>query len=346
MSIIALAAAAALGQASQASIVEISDFAGEIRIEQGTSFGARVERQDSEAPVSIDENRNGLIIDGGRDLRRWGCYGGWRESQVGRNRSSARAFDELPLLIITTPDPVALTIEDSIIQGRADDLASLDLGARSCGDFAAGDILGDANIRISGSMDVDTGDVGGEASVSVSGSGDITLGDVTGNLDARFSGSGDFEAGSSAEASIRASGSSDVTLGDVTGDLSLQISGSGDVEAGRVGDLSASTSGSGDVSVESSGGLSVRSSGSSEYTLESLNGPLSVEINGSGDVEIGSGRADIFTVSTGGSGGVSFGGVVGEADVRIRGSGDVRVNRVEGSQRVRATGSGDFRVSN
>ena len=107
MSIIALAAAAVLGQASDATNVQISDFAGEIRIEQGESFAARIERPDSEAPVSIDESGSGLIIDGGRDLRRWGCYGGWRETRVGRSRSSARPFEELPLLIITSPDPVA-----------------------------------------------------------------------------------------------------------------------------------------------------------------------------------------------------------------------------------------------
>jgi len=225
MSLLLTTALAALAQSS-APAITVTDFAGEIRIEAGSTLSARVERPGDAPEVQITDIANGLAIDGGQTLRRWGCYGRGEDRRIGRNRRSAIAFSEMPLLIITTPNPAEFSIDQSIFRGAAGDLASLSLSAGKCGAFVARDITGDAELRISGSMDIIVGDVGGEASVGISGSGDVRL-EQAGALDVRISGSGD------------------VTAGDVAGALSTSQSGSGDIEAGSSAEVEVRASGSG-----------------------------------------------------------------------------------------------------
>lgn len=324
MSLLVLAAAAI--QASGAPSISITDFAGEIRIEQGASLSARVERPDADGPVSIEEGANGLFIDGGRNMRRWGCRGGWGETRVGENRRSARPFDELPLLIITTPQPAALDLDDSIVRASLGDLAALDLGLPSCGSVEAGNVAGDAQVGLSGSADVSVGEIGGEARFGISGSGDAVAGDVGGALSISISGSGDVQAGDAASANVQVSGSGDIELGVLAGPLTYSASGSGDLD------------------LVSALGLDMRSGGSADLTLDRVDGPIAISLSGSSYVRIDEGRADPFTVRSSGSGAVSFGGTAANIDVRLSGSGDVRIGAVEGSQSVRTTGSGDFEV--
>ena len=158
---ILLTALAAVAQ-SAAPTVTVTDFAGEIRIEQGSTLSARVERQGSAPTVAIDNSNGNIVINGGQDTRRWGCYGRGEDRRVGRNRGNAQAFSEWPLLVITTPEPANFEIEDSVFRGAAGDLASLDLSAAKCGAFVADDVSGDASVRLSGSMDVNLGDVDGD----------------------------------------------------------------------------------------------------------------------------------------------------------------------------------------
>jgi hypothetical protein len=324
MSLLVLAAAAV--QASGAPTIAITDFAGEIRIEQGAALSARVERADPDGPVSIEETGAGLVIDGGRDMRSWRCSGGWRETRVGPRRGEARPFDELPLLIITAPEPAAFDLDDSIVRAEAGDLAALELGLAHCGAFQAGMIGGDARLGLSGSADVSLGDVGGDAAVAISGSSDVTLGDVTGALAVSISGSGDVQTGNAASLEARTSGSGGIDAGDIAGPLTYSASGSGDLAA------------------RSALGLDFSSSGSADLELGRLEGPLSVTLSGSGDAIIGDGRADPFQVRATGSGGVEFGGTAANVDVRLSGGGDVRVGAVEGAQNVRTTGGGDFEI--
>lgn len=325
MSLLAVTAAAAL-QASGAPALSITDFAGEIRIEQGASLAARIERPDADGPVSIEDGPDGLIIDGGRDMREWGCRGGWRETRVGADRRSARPFDELPLLIITTPNPAALQLEDSIVRATLGDLASLELGLSSCGSVRAGNVEGDASISLAGSADVELGDVGEDARIAIAGSSDVDLGEVSGAVTIAIAGSGDVSLGNTGSADVRVAGSGDIEMGAIGGVLTYSASGSGDLEA---------------ISAQ---GLDMRSGGSAELRLGRLTGSLSVSLSGSGDVRIDEGRADPFQVRSSGSGGVSFGGTALNIDVRLSGSGSVRVGASEGPQNVRTTGSGDFEV--
>lgn len=325
MSVFILAAAAAF-QTAAAPSVEIRGFAGEIRLEAGDAVSARIERADPDAPVRIEETDNTLVIEGGREMARWRCRGGWRESRVGPSRREARPFTDLPLLIITTPDPAALSLERSIFQARAQDLASLEASLPSCGELTAGDVAGDASIAISGSADLSVGTIGGEADISISGSGDARLGDVAGPVRIRLSGSGD------------------VALGDAPS-LEARTSGSGDIDAGAVaGAISFNASGSGDLTAAAASGFAMRSSGSADVALGRLEGPLEVSLSGSGDIDIADGRAEPFTVRAAGSGGVDFAGVAVDVDVVVSGGGDVRVAAVEGRQSVRATGGGDFTI--
>lgn len=322
MSLLILAAAAV--QASGAPSISITDFAGEIRIEEGASLSVRIERPDADGPVAINETANALVIDGGRDMREWRCRGGWRQTRVGEDRRSARPFDELPLLIITTPEPAAVELEDSIVRAQLGDLASLDLGLPSCGSVEAGDIAGAAQFGLAGSADVTAGDVGGAARIAIAGSSDVALGDVSGELSVAVSGSGDVTVGNSASADVSVSGSGDIELGSISGPLDYSASGSGDLEA---------------VSAQ---GLTMRSGGSAELAMGRLDGPLSVTLSGSGDVRITDGRAESFEVRSSGSGGVRFCGTAASVDVRLSGSGDVRVGAAESVQSLRTTGSGDF----
>ncbi|CAN0104935.1 unnamed protein product, partial [Chrysoparadoxa australica] len=225
-----LAALAAAAQSSSPAI-SVTDFVGEIRIVQGATLSATVERQGAAPIVEISESANALRIDGGQDIRRWRCYGRNEENRrVGRNRGDALRFDEWPLLTITTPNPADFSIEDSVFRGEAGDLASLDLGASKCGSFEGGAVAGDANVGLSGSADVTIGDVGGEAAVAISGSGDVAL-------------------GSAASLSIAVSGSGDVSAHDIAGELTVSLSGSGDVEAGNVEAFTGRSSGSGDIEI-------------------------------------------------------------------------------------------------
>ncbi|MEO1039505.1 MAG: DUF2807 domain-containing protein [Pseudomonadota bacterium] len=367
---------------SEPARVSVTDFAGEIRIQSGPQLRARVERPDTAVELVIEQSAGGISIDGGRNLRRLGCYGGLNEARVGPNRREAEPFSALPLLIITSPDPVALEIDDSIFRAEAGDLAALDLSASRCGDFAAADVDGPARIALSGSTDVVLGDVAEAARIAISGSGDVELGSAR-SLDARISGSGDVAAGEiygpvnashsgsgglrsgdAASAEVRISGSADIELGDLVGALDVRISGAGDVSAGDVGALSAQTSGSGGVQVRDVdgrvefsasgrggleagriGGLDARIGGSADIEAGAVDGPVTVSISGSGDVEIGGGRAEPFEVRLTSSGGVRFEGLAVNPQIQISGGGDVRVDAVEGAPSVRRTGSGRFEIA-
>ena len=129
-----VAAALAL-QAGGAPEIEISNFVGEVVIENGATLSVRVERSAGNEPVDVTETANRLVIDGGQSLRRWGCYGRRDERRVGRNRSSSKPFEDYPRLVISMPEPADLNVERSIISGTTDDLSALDLSARCVGRY-------------------------------------------------------------------------------------------------------------------------------------------------------------------------------------------------------------------
>ena len=363
MSILAIAALSL--QASSAPEVTISDFVGEITLEQGPQLSVQVERQAGNEAVDVAEAANTITIDGGQSTRRWGCYGRSSDQRVGPNRSSAKAFDDYPRLVITSPEPVNLKIERSIVEAVTMDLSELNLGARACGRFVAGDIAGDTDIGLGGSMIAMIGNIGGDASLSLSGSGSIEAGTIEGGLEGSISGSGDLSAGRiGGDVSFGGSGSGQADFGDVGGTMSVRLSGSGDVTAGDVRPLTVSTSGSadvevgdvsgpiafratgsGDLSAQNFSGLTMSTSGSSAFSGGTLEGPFDASLSGSGRVSIEAGRAEPFTFGSSGSGSANFGGTAVNADIRLSGSGGARVGLVEGAQSVRSSGSGRFRVT-
>lgn len=174
------------------------------------------------------------------------------------------------------------------------------------GTINAGDI--DAPLRLEGhAIQARFGRVQ-SAHVEIAGSGRIALGAVKETINLEVAGSGNFEAASAAAAKIEIAGGGNVVLGPLTGGLNAEVMGSGNVRVAHV------------------------------------NGPVEIEIAGSGDVLIEGGRANPFSVEIAGSGDVTFKGEAVNPSVEIAGSGHVKVNTYSGTKRESIAGSGRFTV--
>ena len=341
MTVMVLALATAM-QAGGAPVVEIENFIGTVRVIEGATLDARIERA-GDARADIRNSEGALIIDGGESMRRIQCFGGWREQRVGRSRRDARSFDELPVLTITTPDAVSFEMGESVVRAEMGDTATLDAELSHCSTLNAGDVGGDAHLAIRGSGNVRIGEVGGALDAALSGSGALSARDIGETVELAVSGSGDVE------------------LGDIGGDMEVGISGSGHVRAGHVASLDASVSGSGNVEIgnavegvryaaSGSGDLSVgatsdvyvRSSGSSNLSVASMDGVLNVSSGGSGDVRIEQGRATSVEAVLAGSSDLWFGGTAGDVDIRVSGGSDAYIRTVTGERSIRTSGGGDF----
>jgi hypothetical protein len=174
------------------------------------------------------------------------------------------------------------------------------------GTIKAGDI--DAPLRLDGHAIQARFGRTQSAKVSIAGSGRIALGAVKETVDVEVAGSGNFEIASAAAAQIEIAGGGNVVIGPLMAGLSAEIAGSGNVRVARV------------------------------------NGPVEIEVAGSGDVLIEGGRADPFSVEIMGSGDVTFKGEAVNPSVDIAGSGHVKVNSYTGSKRESIAGSGRFTV--
>ena len=343
MTVMVLALATAM-QAGGAPVVEIENFIGTVRVVQGATLDARVE-QPGDVRADIRNSDGELMIDGGESMRRVQCYGSWREQRVGRSRRDAKSFDELPMLIITTPTPVAFALEDSVVRAEIGDTQAMTVEMSHCSTLNAGDVADDARLAIRGSGNVRVGEIGGALSAALSGSGALNARDIGEAVELAVSGSGDVE------------------LGDVGGDMQIGISGSGHVRAGHAASLDASVSGSGDVEIgnarngvryaaSGSGDLSVgattdvyvRSSGSANLSVASMDGTLNVSSGGSGDVRIEQGRAVSVEAVLAGSSDLWFGGTAGDVDIRVSGGSDAFIRTVTGARNIHTSGGGDFRT--
>jgi hypothetical protein len=109
--------------------------------------------------------------------------------------------------------------------------------------------LGDLEINISGSGDLDFSFEGKNTELSLSGSGEATLEGMAAALEIHISGSGDVTAKDlvTADCEVYISGSGDASV-NVNGDLKTAISGSGDVKYKGNASVNASISGSGTIS--------------------------------------------------------------------------------------------------
>jgi hypothetical protein len=177
-------------------------------------------------------------------------------------------------------------------------------------------------------------------------------------------GAGSIEVGPTQSLNLDFSSCGSGTVGDVAGPLNIDLAGSGRISAGAAQSLSADVAGSGELSVGAvAQGANVDIAGSGEVRIASLNGDLSSDGAGSGNLSVlggsigqanvdlaGSGDVDIaapvrsLTASIVGSGSVDVAGEVGDIDADIAGSGNITARAVTGSIRKEVWGSGDVRV--
>ena len=160
--------------------------------------------------------------------------------------------------------------------------------------------------------------------------GNTVVGDTYGPVDLESVAS-DATIGKVSQAHVSVGGSGKIALADVSGDLKIEIAGSGRVTAGHAGNVHAEIAGSGDAQLGTiSNGLNIEIAGSGDFTAARVNGPVSVEIAGSGNVKIADGVADPLRVEIFGAGDLYFGGVAVNPTISAMGSGNVRINSYRG----------------
>lgn len=178
------------------------------------------------------------------------------------------------------------------------------------------------------------------------------------------SGAGTLEIGPTQSLNLDFSSCGTGMVGDVAGALKVDLAGSGHVTAGAAQSLNADVAGSGELAVGAvAQDADVDIAGSGEVRIASLNGDLSSDGAGSGNLSVqggaineanvdlaGSGDVDIaapirsLTVSIVGSGSLDVAAEVGSIEADIAGSGNVSARSVTGNIRKEVWGSGDVRV--
>jgi hypothetical protein len=116
----------------------------------------------------------------------------------------------------------------------------------------------------------------------------------------------------------------DATIGDTQGVLRFEAAAT-KARIGRVGEAHVSLAGAGHVDIAQ------------------VNGPLHLEIGGSGKVAVGPTKG--AHVEIGGSGDAQFGAIAGGLSVDIGGSGDVSAASVNGPTKVDIAGSGSVKIA-
>ncbi len=144
------------------------------------------------------------------------------------------------------------------------------------------------------------------------------------------------EVGDVSEADIKLSGRASLKLGRVAGTLRAILNTSGELQVGAVGAAEIRKSGSGDLRLGPiAGGLKYQSAGSGDGEVVSVNGPVEADINGSGNLSLGSGRAGPLIVRITGSGDFTLDGEAVDADLTVGGSGRVILGAHSGTLRLR-----------
>ena len=145
------------------------------------------------------------------------------------------------------------------------------------------------------------------------------------------------------EASVGIIHGSRLVMGDVASGLEIDVSGDADLLAGDVAMVDVDIAGPGDVILGDIDGMfDVSIAGSGIVRTTRVDGPMTVRIAGSGGAAVKSGRADKLKATIDGSGGVYFGGLVVQPELRLYGSSEVRMRSVNG--RIIHHGGGDVYV--
>lgn len=122
-----------------------------------------------------------------------------------------------------------------------------------------------------------------------------------------------------------------LVIGNVDAALEVDISGDADLMAGNAAMVDVDMAGPGDVILgEVDGMLDVSIAGSGLVRVTRADGPVTARIAGSGGLAVKDGRADRLRATIDGSGGVYFGGVAHQPELRLSGSSEVRLGSVTG----------------
>jgi hypothetical protein len=214
-------------------------------------------------------------------------------------------------------------------------------------------------VRLEGDTVVIDGELGGKLSrckdggASVRGFGDVAHAQapqvtvsVPRAVAAAIGAAGVAEIGPSASADLKITGCASATIGDVAGGLTIDRTGSGHVSTGSAGVATINVQGAGSVRTGAiAAGLTSVVQGSGQIDVASLNGPLSLTVAGSADVEIESGAISAGSVEVMGSGEVRIGAAMETLKVATMGSGEVTVDGVVGALNAAVMGSGEVKVA-
>jgi hypothetical protein len=155
------------------------------------------------------------------------------------------------------------------------------------------------------------------------------------------SGAGALEIGAADSLDLDFSSCGSATIGDLTGDLNVDLAGSGAIRAGAAHSLNADVAGSGELSVGAvAEGADIDIAGSGTVTIASLNGDLSADGAGSGNLVVQGGAVNDAKIDLAGSGDVDIAATVQRLEASIVGSGDIDVTAQVGDIDADIAGSG------
>ena len=231
--------------------------------------------------------------------------------------------EDLPLVFIRVPNN-AVVKDSGYSVGHINPSKSLDMIMNGSGDWSIDPVAGPLNIIDSGSGNIHVTSAG-DGIIDNMGSGDIVV-DSMRNLKLSMTGSGGFSTHQALDTDIQNQGSGDVSLRNVRA-ITAKLNGSGDLILGDV-----------------TSGLTLINCGSSDVSADKVVGQVSLNLAGSGDVDITAGQIPGFVMRGSGSGDVSFGGIAGNVNIDSNGSGDILISRATGAVVTKVNGSGEMHI--
>ena len=231
--------------------------------------------------------------------------------------------EDLPLVFIRVPNN-AVVKDSAYTLGHVNPSKSLDIIMNGSGDWSIDPVSGPLNIINSGSGAIHVASAG-DGIVDNMGAGDIRIESMR-NLKLSMTGSGNFSAGRAMNTDVQNQGSGDVDLRNVNA-ITAKLNGSGDLILGNV-----------------TSGLTLINNGSSDVSADRLVGPVSLNLAGSGDVNISGGQIPGFIMRGSGSGDVDFGGIAGTVNIDSNGSGDINIMKATGAVITKVNGSGEMHI--
>ena len=86
--------------------------------------------------------------------------------------------------------------------------------------------------------------------------------------------------------------------------------------------------------------------GAGEIAAERVDGPLAIEIDGSGAVSVGDGAMPSLSIASNGTADISVGGRAGSAEIDANGVAEIRIEHVENSPTASVNGVGNVAIGN